>query len=348
MDTAFRKIDIDQYDEDILHESELYDADPRDPSQVLEEAKQRQASDITLQTLLTILNTTKSTEIPTVIKSLSQDTQDTLMKYLYKGMAMPGWGDISGSVLLGWHEKLTEIAGTGSYQFYFETQFQNMVMSLLYHAARFAYFAFSIYATFKALSHRPLSETDLQRWSMYWVTIGLFVAFEYMAEWLICWLPFYWELKLVFLLFLCLPQTEGSTYIYTTYIQPFFVQHETDLDAGMISVQRNILAFFRARFITLWEFAWNSINKVSSSGQPAPGARGPTQVPALSLDSMAALWKTYSPLLPATLRPAPTSQPSASSTSSKMPTENGRSQNLNASTSSFSSSSPSLPEPQKN
>ena len=34
------------------------------------------------------------------------DTQDTLMKYIYKGMAMPGWGDVSGSVLLGWHEKV--------------------------------------------------------------------------------------------------------------------------------------------------------------------------------------------------------------------------------------------------
>jgi len=61
---------------------------------------------ITLQTLLTILNTTKSTEITGVIKTLSPDTQDTLMKYLYKGMGMPGWGDISGSVLLGWHEKV--------------------------------------------------------------------------------------------------------------------------------------------------------------------------------------------------------------------------------------------------
>ena len=28
------------------------------------------------------------------------------MKYLYKGMGLPGWGDISGSVLLGWHEKV--------------------------------------------------------------------------------------------------------------------------------------------------------------------------------------------------------------------------------------------------
>jgi len=48
-----------------------------------------------------------------VLKSLSPDAQDALMKYLYKGMAMPGWGDVSGSVLLVWHEKLTEIAGTG-------------------------------------------------------------------------------------------------------------------------------------------------------------------------------------------------------------------------------------------
>lgn len=44
METAFRKIDIDAYDEDVLQESELYDADPRDPAQVLDESKQRQVA----------------------------------------------------------------------------------------------------------------------------------------------------------------------------------------------------------------------------------------------------------------------------------------------------------------
>jgi len=44
MDQAFRKIDIDIYDEDVLQESELYEADPRDPAEVLEDAKQRQAA----------------------------------------------------------------------------------------------------------------------------------------------------------------------------------------------------------------------------------------------------------------------------------------------------------------
>jgi actin related protein 2/3 complex subunit 5 len=71
-----------------------------------------QKQNLTLQTLLSILNSTKSTEIAGVIKSLSPDAQDTLMKYLYKGMALPGWGDISGSVLLGWHEKVSYLVSS--------------------------------------------------------------------------------------------------------------------------------------------------------------------------------------------------------------------------------------------
>ena len=39
MDVAFRKIDIDKYDEDTLLKEELYDADPRDPAQVLSETR---------------------------------------------------------------------------------------------------------------------------------------------------------------------------------------------------------------------------------------------------------------------------------------------------------------------
>jgi len=124
--------------------SELYDADPRDPATVLNDAKQNantvrsllakgdnqgaleailrqapygphveEAKNLTLQTIVQILNSTKSANIPLIVKGLDTDAQDTLMKYLYKGMGLPGWGEVSGSVLLGWHEKLTEVAGTG-------------------------------------------------------------------------------------------------------------------------------------------------------------------------------------------------------------------------------------------
>lgn len=39
---SFRKIDVDAYDEDVLQETELYDPDPREPAQVLNDAKQKQ------------------------------------------------------------------------------------------------------------------------------------------------------------------------------------------------------------------------------------------------------------------------------------------------------------------
>lgn len=39
MDVNFRKIDIDKYDEDVLLEDELYEADPRDPAQVLNDTR---------------------------------------------------------------------------------------------------------------------------------------------------------------------------------------------------------------------------------------------------------------------------------------------------------------------
>jgi hypothetical protein len=52
-----------------------------------------------------------------------------------------------------------------------------------------AWFAFLIpcYSTWKALSHRPISDPELERWGMYWVCVGGLVAFENVAQWLVSW-----------------------------------------------------------------------------------------------------------------------------------------------------------------
>ena len=42
--SEFRKIDVDAFGEDALHNDKLYDPDPRSPDQVLSDARQRQAA----------------------------------------------------------------------------------------------------------------------------------------------------------------------------------------------------------------------------------------------------------------------------------------------------------------
>ncbi|KZO92488.1 actin-related protein ARPC5 [Calocera viscosa TUFC12733] len=145
MDTAFRKINVDLFDEEALLPSELYDPDPRAAAQVLADTREKsgavrgslsrgdiagalevvldqapygegvdEAKALNLSSVLLILNSTKTSDIPSLVKHLTQQQQDTLMKYLYKGMAQQGdHADVNGSVMLGWHERLTEVAGIG-------------------------------------------------------------------------------------------------------------------------------------------------------------------------------------------------------------------------------------------
>lgn len=141
----FRKIDIDQYDEDAITNEELVEPYPKSAEDALVEAKAKStevrtligrgdtagalslvlsdypygpevedAKHVTLQSLLEIVNSTKSSDISNAVKSISIDQRDALMKYLYKGLELGGEREgINCAVLLGWHERLTEVAGTG-------------------------------------------------------------------------------------------------------------------------------------------------------------------------------------------------------------------------------------------
>lgn len=124
---------------------------------------------------------------------------------------------------------------------------------------------------------------------------------------------------------------QGSTWVYSTYLQPFFTANETNLNAGIVAAQENTLAFIKSRFAGIWEFIWNRLNAVappsSGTGQPPSAA-----APRLSLQSAMGLWNTYGPAVMGALQPSakPASAPaSAASVYSS----------ANASTTSFQSAS---------
>jgi hypothetical protein len=72
-------------------------------------------------------------------------------------------------------------------------------------------FIYPAYASYKALESK--SPHAAAQWLTYWVVFSLFTVLEYFADWLISWLPLYYLLKLAFILWLQLPQTQGATVV---------------------------------------------------------------------------------------------------------------------------------------
>ncbi|KAI0347810.1 hypothetical protein BDW22DRAFT_1349873 [Trametopsis cervina] len=206
-----------------------------------------------------------------------------------------------------------------------------MLMSLLSQLLC-GWFAFLIpcYSTWKALSHRPTSDPELERWAMYWVCVGGLVAFENVAQWLVSWFPFYWEARTLLLLFLALPQIQGSTFVFQTYIAPFFRRNEADIDAGIQAAQNNTIAFAQAKLTALWETVWQLATRnrpadaQAAQGQAAPGhSSAPSPASVLSMGqslfqtygagAFGALQRQFAPAqAPPAGRPGPSPRPSQS------------------------------------
>lgn len=65
---------------------------------------------------------------------------------------------------------------------------------------------------------------------MYWVVSSLLFTVETNLSFILTWTPFYAWLRFGLHLYLVLPGQQGATHIYQTYVHPFFVEHENEID----------------------------------------------------------------------------------------------------------------------
>ncbi|KIM66352.1 hypothetical protein SCLCIDRAFT_1211594 [Scleroderma citrinum Foug A] len=128
-------------------------------------------------------------------------------------------------------------------------------------------FLLPCYSTFKALSRAP-APGELEVICMYWAVIGAFTAAENSLGPFVSWLPFYWELRTLFLLYLSLPQIQGSTYLYKSYLEPFCRTNEAELDAGIASAASNFFHFFQSRMSGITDIFFSALNKAPITKQP--------------------------------------------------------------------------------
>ena len=61
-----------------------------------------------------VLMAYKSNDIETAVKSLDQNKQDVLMKYIYRGFELSSDGNGYGAQLLVWHDKVRDTNRTCS------------------------------------------------------------------------------------------------------------------------------------------------------------------------------------------------------------------------------------------
>ncbi|KAH9925034.1 TB2/DP1, HVA22 family-domain-containing protein [Epithele typhae] len=160
-------------------------------------------------------------------------------------------------------------------------------------------FLYPGYASYKTLSQRPANEAELERWLMYWSVLGCIVAVEYVAEWLVSWLPLYYPMKTLFLLYLALPQTSGSAWLYTTHLRPFFAAHEHEIDTALAQLKTYLYSYVQQ----LLRRGWDSLSGAVTHAQTAPAAPSPleeeggAEAATGPAQLVAGLWSSYGPAI---------------------------------------------------
>ncbi|KAG8186490.1 hypothetical protein JTE90_004820 [Oedothorax gibbosus] len=85
------------------------------------------------------------------------------------------------------------------------------------------------YASYKAVKTKNVKE--YVKWMMYWIIFALFTCVETFADILVSfWLPFYYEMKILFVLWLLSPATRGSSVMYRRFVHPQLIKREREID----------------------------------------------------------------------------------------------------------------------
>jgi len=80
---------------------------------------------------------------------------------------------------------------------------------------------YPLYNSFKAL--RSPSPNDDEFWLTYWVVFSTLALFESLIDGVFFWLPFYYVIKVIFLVWCFHPATKGALVVYQRVLGPLFV-----------------------------------------------------------------------------------------------------------------------------
>ncbi|CAH1990413.1 unnamed protein product [Acanthoscelides obtectus] len=84
------------------------------------------------------------------------------------------------------------------------------------------------YASYKAV--RTKGGREYVKWMMYWIVFALFTCIETFTDIFLSWFPFYYEIKIIFVIWLLSPATKGSSILYRKFVHPMLSSKEQEID----------------------------------------------------------------------------------------------------------------------
>ncbi|EHB06009.1 Receptor expression-enhancing protein 4 [Heterocephalus glaber] len=116
------------------------------------------------------------------------------------------------------------------------------------------------YASYKAVKTKNIRE--YVRWMMYWIIFAIFMAVETFTDVFISWFPFYYEIKMAFVLWLLSPYTKGASLLYRKFVHPSLSRHEKEIDAYIVQAKER-------SYQTVLTFGKRSLNIAASAAVQA-------------------------------------------------------------------------------
>lgn len=111
---------------------------------------------------------------------------------------------------------------------------------------------YPLYSSYKAVTTSTTSLDEMQVWLVYWSVFACWTLFESLFGFLWSWVPFYYELRLLFNIWLVAPQTRGATYIYTNHLHPFLQTNQEAIDRHVDQLKQSARGKLDAYLGGLW------------------------------------------------------------------------------------------------
>ncbi|XP_072491024.1 receptor expression-enhancing protein 4 isoform X2 [Notamacropus eugenii] len=91
------------------------------------------------------------------------------------------------------------------------------------------------YASYKAVKTKNIRE--YVRWMMYWIVFAFFMTVETFTDIFVSWFPFYYEIKMAFVVWLLSPYTKGASLLYRKFIHPALSYREKEIDSYIVQAK---------------------------------------------------------------------------------------------------------------